>query len=64
MGNTVVAISTSPKKKAAALAAGADSFLVSSDPEAMKAAAQSMNLILNTVSAEHQVATYLPLLTS
>ena len=51
MGNTVVAISTSPAKKAAALAAGA-----------MTAAAQSMDLILNTVSAPHQLSTYLSLL--
>ena len=62
LGNTVVAISTSPAKKAAALAAGADEFLVSSDPAAMTAAAQSMDLILNTVSAPHQLSTYLSLL--
>lgn len=62
MGNTVVAISTTPAKKAAALAAGADSFLVSSDEAAMAAAVQSLDLILNTVSAAHQVSTYIPLL--
>jgi uncharacterized zinc-type alcohol dehydrogenase-like protein len=62
MGNTVVAISTTPAKQAAALAAGADSFLVSSDPAAMAAAAQSLDLILNTVSAAHQIATYIGLL--
>ena len=31
------------------------SFVVSTDPESMKAAAGSLDLILNTVSAEHQV---------
>jgi D-arabinose 1-dehydrogenase-like Zn-dependent alcohol dehydrogenase len=62
MGNTVVAISTTPAKQAAALAAGADSFLVSSDPAAMAMAAQSLDLILNTVSAAHQIATYIGLL--
>jgi D-arabinose 1-dehydrogenase-like Zn-dependent alcohol dehydrogenase len=62
MGNTVVAISTSPAKQAAAMAAGANRFLVSSDPEAMAAAAQSLDLILNTVSAPHELSTYLGLL--
>merc|ERR1719436_255475 len=62
MGNTVTAISTSPNKEAAAREIGADNFLVSTDGESMKAASMSLDLILNTVSAEHQVSTYLPLL--
>ena len=49
MGNTVTAISTSPKKEAAAREIGADNFLVSTDPELMKAGADSLDLILNTV---------------
>merc|ERR1719295_988065 len=62
MGNTVTAISTSPNKEAAAREIGADNFVVSTNAESMKAASMSLDLILNTVSAEHQVSTYLPLL--
>merc|ERR1719357_1766110 len=62
MGNTVTAISTSPGKEAAAREIGADNFVVSTNAESMKAASMSLDLILNTVSAEHQVSTYLPLL--
>ena len=54
MGNTVTAISTSPRKKEAALKIGAKNFVVSKDEEQMKAAARSLDLILNTVSANHQ----------
>ena len=49
MGNTVTAISTSPHKEAVAREIGADNFLISTDPGAVKAAAASMDLILNTV---------------
>ena len=64
MGNTVTAISTSPRKEAAAREIGADSFVVSTSKESMAAAAGSLDLILNTVSATHDVNTYLPLLVS
>ena len=62
MGNTVTAISTSPGKEAAAREIGADNFVVSSSPESMAAAASSVDLILNTVAANHDLNTYLPLL--
>ena len=62
MGNTVTAISTSPSKEAAAREIGADNFVVSTDPESRKAAVGSLDLILNTVSADHDINTYLPLL--
>jgi len=62
MGNTVTAISTSPRKEAVAREIGADHFVVSTDPESMKTAAGSLDLILNTVSATHEISTYLPLL--
>lgn len=62
MGNQVTAISTSENKEAMAKEMGATEFVVSTDEEAMKKAKKSLDLILNTVSAEHQVATYLPLL--
>ena len=62
MGNTVTAISTSPNKKEAAMEIGADNFVVSTSKESMAAAAGSLDLILNTVSAEFDVNLYLPLL--
>jgi len=62
MGNEVYAISTSPNKEAAAKEAGADNFVVSTDADSMKSAENSLDLILNTVSASHQLAHYLPLL--
>merc|ERR1711973_620451 len=62
MGNKVTAISTSPNKKEAALEIGADNFVVSTDPASIKGAANSLDLILNTVSVNHQLSTYLPLL--
>jgi len=62
MGNTVTAISTSPGKEAAAREIGADNFVISTDAASMAAAAKSVDLILNTVSADHQADHYLPLL--
>ena len=64
MGNTVTAISTSPSKEAAAKEIGADNFVVSTDPKSLKAAAGSLDLIINTVSADHDINIYLPLLVS
>lgn len=41
---------------------GADAFVVSSDPESIAAETSKIDLILNTVSANHQLSTYIPLL--
>ena len=62
MGNTVTAISTSPNKEQAAREIGADNFVISSDPESMKTAAKSLDLILNTVSAFHDLTALIGLL--
>jgi len=62
LGHTVVAISSSPSKKEMALAKGADVFVVSSDAASMESAKATCDLILNTVSAKHQVSDYIPLL--
>jgi uncharacterized zinc-type alcohol dehydrogenase-like protein len=62
MGNEVTAISTSPAKEATARAIGAKHFVVSSDPASMKAGENSLDLILNTVSANHQASHYFNLL--
>lgn len=62
MGNKVTAISTSPNKKADAMAIGADNFIVSKDADSMASGENSLDLILNTVSAPHELSHYLPLL--
>jgi uncharacterized zinc-type alcohol dehydrogenase-like protein len=62
MGHEVIAISTSDKKEALAKEKGASGFVVSKDPESIKKFAQRCDLILNTVSAAHDLNTYLPLL--
>jgi len=62
MGHRVIAISHTPGKAALATSKGADAFVVSSDPESVKAEAGKCDLILNTVAAPHQVATYIDLM--
>lgn len=62
LGHTVVAISTSANKEEMAKKKGADKFVVSTDPESIKAHAGSCNIILNTVSANHDLNVYLPLI--
>jgi len=62
LGHRVVAISTSANKEIMAREKGADGFVVSSDPDSIKAETGKIDLILNTVSAAHQLGLYLPLL--
>ena len=62
LGNKVVAITSSPKKEAACREKGADVVVFSTDKESMAANANSCDLILNTVSAVHEMMTYMPLL--
>jgi len=40
---------------------GADVFVVSKDPQSMKANEGTIDLLLNTVSVVHELSTYLPL---
>jgi len=55
-GVKVTVISTSPNKKTEAIETlGADSFLVSRDPEQMQAAMGTMDGIIDTVSAVHPI---------
>ncbi|CAA2935071.1 geraniol dehydrogenase [Olea europaea subsp. europaea] len=62
-GTKVTVISTSiNKKKEAIEKLGADSFLVSRDPEDMKATAGTLDGILDTVSADHPILPLLSLL--
>lgn len=62
MGAEVTVLSTSDRKKADAERMGAKHFLINSDKAAMKAAAETFDLIINTVSATHEIASHVQLL--
>jgi len=62
MGAHVTVLSRTADKRADALALGAHALLVSSDEDAMNAARNSMDLIIDTVPVEHALDHYLPLL--
>lgn len=62
MGADVTVISRNDRKRADALALGADHLLVSTDNEAMAAAASRYDLIIDTVPVKHDLNPYLPLL--
>mmetsp|Transcript_22722 Transcript_22722/g.71142 ORF Transcript_22722/g.71142 Transcript_22722/m.71142 type:complete len:370 (-) Transcript_22722:132-1241(-) len=61
LGNKVYAFTTNPSKVAKIKELGAEP-IVSSDGEAMAAAANSLDLILDTVSAKHEIPQYVDLL--
>ena len=62
MGAEVTVLSTSDRKKADAERMGAKHFLINSDKAAMQAAGESFDLIINTVSATHEIASHVNLL--
>lgn len=62
LGAEVTMITTSPEKGADARRLGAQEVLVSTDTEAMKAAASSFDFILDTVPVGHDLHPYLQLL--
>ena len=62
MGAYVVAFTTSESKRADAEALGAHEVVVSKDPQAMAARAKTLDLIVNTVAAPHDLDAYLTLL--
>ncbi|HET6435670.1 MAG TPA: NAD(P)-dependent alcohol dehydrogenase [Xanthomonadaceae bacterium] len=62
MGAHVVAFTTSESKRADSHALGADEVVVSRDAEAMRAQANSFDLILDTVAASHDLDAYSMLL--
>lgn len=61
-GAEVTVLSTSPEKEADAKKLGAHHFIITKDPEQMKAARNSFDFILNTISAQHDYNQYLGLL--
>ena len=62
MGADVTVLSRTRSKEADALALGASRLLASSDSDAMKAAASSFDLIVDTVPVKHDLNPYTPLL--
>ncbi|CAF3724184.1 unnamed protein product [Adineta steineri] len=62
MGAHVTVISTSESKRDDAMKLGAKTFLVSKDDEQMKTAMNSLDLIIDTVSAAHDVGPLINLL--
>lgn len=62
LGHKVVAISTSDKKQQLATEKGATGFVVSKDPKSLEENAGTIDYILNTVAANHDINTYMPLL--
>lgn len=63
MGADVTVLSTSPAKEADARALGATGFVNTRDPEAIKAAANRFDILLDTISATHDYNTYLSMVT-
>jgi uncharacterized zinc-type alcohol dehydrogenase-like protein len=63
MGAHVTVISTSESKRDDATKLGAKAFIVSKDPEQMKSIQNSLDLVLDTVSASHDVASLIDSLT-
>ena len=62
MGAEVTVLSTSPSKEADARALGAHDFVVTTDPGKLTPLAGTFDFILDTVSADHEVAPYLSML--
>lgn len=62
MGHKVYAISNSPNKEEMAKEKGAAVFVCATNPESMQQNAGKCDIILNTVSADHQAMHYVPLL--
>jgi uncharacterized zinc-type alcohol dehydrogenase-like protein len=62
MGARVVAFTTSESKRKDAQALGAHEVVVSTDARAMAAAARSLDLVINTVAAPHDLDAFISLL--
>jgi alcohol dehydrogenase (NADP+) len=62
MGADVTVLSTSPSKEQDARKLGAHNFVVTSDPAAIKPLLNSLDFIIDTVSAQHDLNFYLQLL--
>jgi uncharacterized zinc-type alcohol dehydrogenase-like protein len=61
-GAEVTVLSTSPSKESDALRLGAHNFILSTDDEQMKSAANQLDFIIDTLSVNHDYNKYVPLL--
>src|SRR5699024_12391442 len=61
LGATTTVISRTEGKRAAAHRLGAQDFIVSADSEQMRQARESFDVVLDTVSAPHDLSRYLEL---
>ncbi|MGB3201124.1 MAG: NAD(P)-dependent alcohol dehydrogenase [Nodosilinea sp.] len=62
LGAEVVAFTRNAKAKDDILALGADQVVISTDDEQMAAAAQSIDLMINTIPVAHDIAPYIALM--
>ena len=62
MGNEVTIISTSNKKEELARKMGMDGYIVSKDLESMKKSSNSLDIILDTIGADHEIEHYIDML--
>ncbi len=62
MGAEVTLFTTSEKKREEAIRLGADHVIISKDPKAMAHCANQLDLILDTISGEHEINAYISLL--
>lgn len=62
LGHQVVAISTNASKEKLAIEKGASHFVVSTDKKSVDQNLGKCDLILNTISGNHDINSYLPLL--
>lgn len=61
-GANVVVFTTSPNKKEDALRLGADEVIISSNPDEMQQHAGTLNFILDTIAADHDINAYINML--
>ena len=62
MGNEVTIISTSNKKEELARKMGMDNYIVSKDLHSMKKSSNSLDIILDTIGADHEIEHYIDML--
>ena len=62
MGNEVTIISTSNKKEELARQMDMDGYIVSKDLDSMKKSSNSLDIILDTIGADHEIEHYIDML--
>merc|ERR1712241_1013864 len=62
MGNNVTVISSSNKKEELAKKMGVDDYIVSKDSNSMKSVTKSLDIILDTIGADHEIEPFLDML--